>query len=1679
MSRPPNFLPPLPFEPQSDSAFDPLQHLDAYETGVGVCGELLRGEDRARELVIDNRRKWDDRYRLAARGAHAADQKAKLFGNADLFPKNSGADGDGSREYVLPSGATAVLKGDKAKPKFIAQDISALAIDSSAPAPSWAERFGPCFDPEMEFERDSRCLDSSVVAEWQEIARPRRTNVDFEACRRDCWEYLNYSAAVSSGGWAGKRLVALDRIAREAEKERITKNRAGDLYIRYEADGSDGPTLCEKNIFGRRVKMYTKWMVHYTSAPLISVCVPSITVMIKVCDIQDGGVLAPLRITVPEPTTRIAAAATDGAGDEDEEERFVERESWRNAKVSARLLWDLLPDNVWEHFSLFDFAADSGGSSLPGLHCTEEIFDGMIESKQETGDEWLRYKDKPAGICNIVGTCFQHGNNTSAEHSVKEAGWYVGLPGDFFVNRLRKDSAAVVRGRVELNGCVLENPLEWGFQQGTPGRDPSACALIYGRKSKLLQIWNTQNNPEPSIPEQVEDYLKKQADRDAAWNGICSTPALSGHRLAALTRWGTVGASSRDLCAADLVGYHEWTTGREKAAQYEPGKYIRPGSDVYRGMRRAVGASLVPADRVTIAVNKDDSFSRTKALEIATDAAIPIWGHFNAEKWPLEMPPTMSPEDAEKHRAGGMLGLFHYLTEMEVRATEVVEWDAWRENFKNAANKEQFVMDFCTDDPPRRVKTRPTGMRSLRKLLRRKTPRAAVLICEKVVAALDQRWMSTRRVESRHATNSRAAKKEKKYRGVELVGAMANASALSGRYKAARKRLAKILRWEWIASGRSIMDQRKYNIGDVARSYIYAKYGFGVKEWSVATHFTMAERIKMEQEVVEWNKDRDDKNLLRRVKATEALADLQEAAGKTIETMKREDEEAVEYFNSLFHRMLRRRVDESESVNDLVLQAIRESYDPTKKAGLSSCIEAIPEEQVRLWGVPLEQPWKFLQRQVAVFWSKRNAVRETAKKRLRCADVANVLYNRKKHGGGKAATTDEQLQDLEEIARELEEADGKAKPKAKAKGQGGRQAKANGKAKAKAKSSKAAAALRKRLQAKARKEWKVLSVPMKATYLVQKPKLAKGQKKKHGLSTAMVAYAKDLRAMEKKVAKDTASYEEPPASFEATAFVDSDSDESKETGKASKAKSKAKGKEDAAPAPAEKEIAASSLLVVRFQQTNILGALPTWYVLFFVEGRAGRFGGLEFEEKQVDGHRVLRYQVPDDGKLDANRCTSSMLPSQVKGFAPEDPDCEATFFFGEFATRPSLGSSVVEVVDLTAIDLGEADEKAAKAAADIWTSRAEDNPFAYAGAGLCGAFGYVGVKVVDEDDFAAPAREGDGPEGTRQTRSVLQQQLRSRLSGPEGRNLGGFQIKVECDNRLYCKPKPGSAEGYILADLLQKKVGADEIFHEVMGMQRTGKKQKQVGGRGAPGTELYLEAHAFRVRFVLAYWVEDPVSGARENDDAAAWEAHKAAIVAGYEEHMAPIKKAMLLPDLSQFNKEIKMEWEIPECIMAHLDVVAPAAAPNANGATPAATVGERIAGAGATAKENAKNKKKNVGVGQNQKQKPATSKAKAKAEVAKAAPKQKKTAPAPKQKKTAPLNDNASSSSSAKAKGGVDAAAEPQAQAVEDGYNSEEEEEEEDALNLDLEEECGEDSEDPQAKLEVSDDWEDWPDLL
>eukprot|EP00392_Amoebophrya_sp_AT5.2_P015065 g15255.t1 len=581
----------------------------------------------------------------------------------------------------------------------------------------------------------------------------------------DVWKYLDFRAAESGGGWESKALVATDRVARELIYEKIKSGRE-DTYIRYEQDGSDGPTLTQSSDeLGReRIAMSAKWLCHYG----------------EVCPIEpDGSLRRSERYAVPFPTTRQVKNAEAG-----------DRESWRTAVTAGRLLADLLPSgrDLWRRLTCLDLAADSGGASLPAAHYVEELVFSMLmqEEEEEEGGgacpaAWFEERNRATGPVVLFGCCLQHPNNTAAHHSAREVGWVGGLPVDLFVNRLRKDSAAILANRLHLNKAIAEKPEEWGFVRGVCGRDPDAVVKIYGPRAKIVKAVG-QIDAGASLEESIR-------------------PVFAGMRQASLTRWGLVGNQARQIVGAEIAGYASYTA-TNPALQYEPGKWLAPAPAPYRGMLRSVGACLIPSDHLTVQVNTNDALGTSEMLDLVQESSAKVCKDyiFDRFRWRME-----TEHEPEKWRSAAAFGLLSYNLELEVRYKEkdqMVEFqNAFDEAF--AAGREaaeDFMEKWVASSPPERVKTQPTGLRSLWALCRRKTPTAAVALVLKVKKILGDRWVSTKRVESRHAVAKRCASSSNRRRGIEVVGAMLSGSVLTGTLKAALARVAKIERAEWVLS---------------------------------------------------------------------------------------------------------------------------------------------------------------------------------------------------------------------------------------------------------------------------------------------------------------------------------------------------------------------------------------------------------------------------------------------------------------------------------------------------------------------------------------------------------------------------------------------------------------------------------------------------------------------------------------------------------------------------------------------------------------------------------------------------------------------------------------------------------------------------------------------------------------
>eukprot|EP00392_Amoebophrya_sp_AT5.2_P008319 g8340.t1 len=229
--------------------------------------------------------------------------------------------------------------------------------------------------------------------------------------------------------------------------------------------------------------------------------------------------------------------------------------------------------------------------------------------------------------------------------------------------------------------------------------------------------------------------------------------------------------------------------------------------------------------------------------------------------------------------------------------------------------------------------------------------------------------------------------------------------------------------------------------------------------------------------------------------------------------------------------------------------------------------------------------------------------------------------------------------------------------------------------------------------------------------------------------------------------------------------------------------------------------------------------------------------------------------------------------------------------------------------------------KKEEALPDIWASSPppqEANPMDFAGRGLYTELGFVGFPVGDarpppaggvgeegdgwaaafgcseeENEFLAAAErlgelsddegKGDGnregaaadldaeeealrqrqqcrfipatsAEGAAKSKEELRAKLRASIRNSRGGScLGGFQVRPEA-RRLYAKAKPRTVDSILMRHVLDC-LGMDGP--RLLRCQPDGKKQKDVGGRGAVGVQFFLEAWAMRMRLVLSYFDED------------------------------------------------------------------------------------------------------------------------------------------------------------------------------------------------------------------------------
>ncbi|CAD7925378.1 unnamed protein product, partial [Amoebophrya sp. A25] len=206
-----------------------------------------------------------------------------------------------------------------------------------------------------------------------------------------------------------------------------------------------------------------------------------------------------------------------------------------------------------------------------------------------------------------------------------EGAWVLGLDAQCFLNRLRKEIAAITRHRLNIAKAMNADGEAYGMIDGQPFRTGRKSAKIFGAHSKLAKYIAKRDALEKEQDaaarlaqigdrSAVQDAYVKQAKQETArsMHDLCA-----GLRIPSPTRWGTVGSACRDKTGADIVGHNDWL-GDRKQIDYEPGKWLKcPSDDSHLAFTRVCGASLVPADKIVVQLNDEDSIDRMEILSIA------------------------------------------------------------------------------------------------------------------------------------------------------------------------------------------------------------------------------------------------------------------------------------------------------------------------------------------------------------------------------------------------------------------------------------------------------------------------------------------------------------------------------------------------------------------------------------------------------------------------------------------------------------------------------------------------------------------------------------------------------------------------------------------------------------------------------------------------------------------------------------------------------------------------------------------------------------------------------------------------------------------------------------------------------------------------------------------------------
>ncbi|CAD7943506.1 unnamed protein product [Amoebophrya sp. A25] len=836
----------------------------------------------------------------------------------------------------------------------------------------------------------------------------RRREEAEDAVNSYLWDYI---PSAVSGGWAGKKLVHVDRLAQKIIREdAVESHQCKPHKIRMEWDGAGGTILDSGEFFESqtsrrdRIKIQIKWMVHMAALVPLN---------------EQGQAMYDKRVEVPLPVTSLA-----------KDEESEENESWRNAKSVFRHLYYLLPWHPWAQLCICDPNVDSGGASLPSVHYIEELVFEIIEVREENDSQmWKMFADCETGFFFLPGTCWQHPNNTTSQNASTEGCWALNIDSSCLLNRLRKEIQATTRHRLGISRAMSQNREKFGAKPGIGGRDLSRVINIYGKWSKISKLQfrmerlaEAHARAETSQrcrgiqegSEEFADAVQRETRMEQQKLHDAEMDCLAGLRQCQPTRWGSVGNAARSRAEIEIVGgmlYLEAGT----QIDFDAGKYLRtPAEDSHVAACRVVGAGLIPSDRLTRKMNDNDSVTKEDILgQVARSTSAVLLQYYLVDE--QEWAATELPEGFCKNRfwapglvmGAGVFILFCYDLEMQTRLLELDDADKFflgfdrigkQEQLENeedldfrkkvAAEEEAYVTAFCAGPAPQRIRTRPNGLQSVWRTLRRKTPKCAVALTRKLMECRQSKWKSTRRCESNHAIVGKASDTSSRVRGLELVSSMSHAAALCGRLRNAQKLLKKIEALQATGNFTRYENQRPYDGRDVLKGAA----GFGASVRVEEQTLEVQQKIKEVAEV--WNRLRKSDNHFAAEKARERLLQLAQEKGTPIRKLEQTCQETLDYFLVLRSRLIEEYLKKDYSIEDSVMAQIERTYNP-----LNFVLPGSSKNQFRLWGDKRESEGRHFAHVCNWFFSLRSRKRKAQAAKLRADSTLSFLQSRLKETG--------------------------------------------------------------------------------------------------------------------------------------------------------------------------------------------------------------------------------------------------------------------------------------------------------------------------------------------------------------------------------------------------------------------------------------------------------------------------------------------------------------------------------------------------------------------------------------------------------------------------------------------------------------------------------------------------------